>query len=192
MSEEMKAEKETTAPRSAPQSNTVKYVVIGVAVLLILGYGSRFVTGMIGGAVMKTELKANGITVTGNPSNGNATYNYKDEKGNTATIGTGTKLPDDFPKDVPVYKGTILSSTAATQDNKKMFMVSIETTDTFDTVVGYYKSGLASNGWKITQESNLAAGYSMFAAENGTLQLNAMLQGADGKTIVTLSAGAKE
>ncbi len=194
MSEETKTE-ETAAPVSVPatsQNKVVKFVVIAVVVLAVLGYAAYYAMGMMAAGVMNAELKANGVQVTGNPATGNATYNYKDEKGNTATIGVGTKLPDDFPKDTPVYDGTIMANTSAVEGGKKMFMVSIQTTDAFDKVVSFYKDKLSSGGWKISQEANLAAGYTMFAAENGAQQVSVMVQSADGKmNVVTLTTGIK-
>ena len=199
MSEETKTE-EKTAQAAAPmtpagQSKMVKYVIIAVVVLVVLGYGVRYVMGMMAVGVMNADLKANGIEVTGNPAAGNATYNYKDEKGNTATIGVGTKLPDDFPKSTPVYDGTIMANTSSVENGKKMFMVSIQTKDGFDKVTQFYKDRLSTGGWKISQEANVAAGYTMFVADNGTQQTSVMIQSAQDNantmTTVTLTTGEK-
>ena len=177
---------------SANQSNTVKYVIIGIVVLAVLGYGASYMMRMTAVSVMNAELKANGVEVTGNPAAGNATYNFKDQNGNEVTVGSGTKLPDDFPSNIPLYKGTIITSTSATESGKKMYAVSLQTSDAFDKVLGYYKNELSSGGWKIIQEANVAAGYTMYAAENGTEQLSVMVQNADGKmTMVTLTTGTK-
>ena len=190
----------SSAPATAPtgSSKTVKYIVIGVAVLVVLGYGARYVMGMAGNAAVNAGLRANGVegvTVTGNPAAGNATYNYKDEKGNTATIGVGTKLPDDFPKVTPVYDGTIMANTSSVENGKKMFMVSIQTRDGFDKVNQFYKDKLSTGGWKISQEANVTAGYTMYVADNGTQETSVMIQSAQDKenpmTIITLTTGEK-
>ena len=199
MSEETKTEEKTaqaaTPMTPAGQSKMVKYVIIAVVVLVVLGYGVRYVMGMMAVGVMNADLKANGIEVTGNPAAGNATYNYKDEKGNTATIGVGTKLPDDFPKNTPVYDGTIMANTSSVENGKKMFMVSIQTKDGFDKVTQLYKDRLSMGGWKISQEANVAAGYTMFVADNGTQQTSVMIQSAQDNantmTTVTLTTGEK-
>ena len=76
---------EETMPTAGTQKaslNIVKYVVIGVVVLAVLGYGVRYMMGVTAVGMMNADLKAHGVEVTGNPATGNATYNYKDEKGN--------------------------------------------------------------------------------------------------------------
>ena len=186
----------SSAPATAPaQSKAVKYIIIAVVVLLLLGYGARYVMGIMAVGVVNADLKARGVEVSGNPATGNATYNYKDEKGNTATIGVGTKLPDDFPKVTPVYDGTIMANTSSVENGKKMFMVSIQTRDGFDKVNQFYKDKLSTGGWKISQEANVTAGYTMYVADNGTQETSVMIQSAQDKenpmTIITLTTGEK-
>ncbi len=194
--ENMVAQEKVSAPVAmTAQNKTVKYVIIAVVVLAVLGYAAHYVMGMIAVGVMNAGLKAHGVEVSGNPASGNATYNYKDEKGNTATIGVGTKLPDDFPKVTPVYDGTIMANTSTVENGKKMFMISLQTTDAFDKVVGFYKDKLSADGWKISQEANVAAGYTMYVADNGTQQTSVMIQSAQDKenpmTVITLTTGEK-
>ena len=197
MSEEIQKDKmkeEEKTPTAAPmgQSKVVKYVVIAIVVLVVLKFASGIFFGAMGNAAVNAGLRARGVEVTGNPATGNATYNYKDDKGIQVTIGASAKLPDDFPSDVPLYKGNILSSTSATQDGKKVFSVSLQTSDAFDQVVSFYKTELVNKGWKITQEANVSAGYTMIASEKDTQALSVMLQnGDDGKTTIVLTTEAK-
>jgi len=215
MSEEVnKEEVASSAPVTAKQNNTVKYVVIAVAVLAVLGYASKFVMGMIGTAALNATLSSEGVHVSGNPVSGgtytvtdkdgntvkvdtsnNGTYNATDNKGNTVTVGSGAKLPDDFPAAAPVYANAVVTgSTAAVESGKKLFTVTFESADAFEAVTAFYKKSLAENGWKTLQEMNQAEGYTMYSAESATLQANVMIEkgsGSDSKTSIVLSVGPK-
>jgi len=72
------------------------------------------------------------------------------EDGEQIEIGSGAELPDDFPSDVPVYKGADVVSTSTLSDGgAKNFYISLQTTDAFEDVVEWYKSEMDSKGWEI-------------------------------------------
>lgn len=71
--------------------------------------------------------------------------------GSTVDIGSN-KLPDNFPKDFPVYPGSKVTSAASSTEKGQGagFWVTFSTGDAVDKVSAYYKSKLAANGWETT------------------------------------------
>jgi hypothetical protein len=61
------------------------------------------------------------------------------------------KVPEDFPKDCPIYKdATVRDYTPAAPNNPKFGTVLvIETTDPKATVMTFYRRELPANGWKL-------------------------------------------
>jgi hypothetical protein len=83
-------------------------------------------------------------------------------KDGTATYsgGSGSKLPDNFPKDVHVHEGaTILAAVSAPGG----FTVNMESADASDKILGGIKSKMSGFGWKeeatISQEKNFMITY---------------------------------
>ncbi len=181
----------------AKDNKMAKYVIIGLVVLVVLGYGARYVMGMLGMAALNAQLGSQGVQVSGNPlsggsytvtgkdgqtvtvnTNGQGSYNMTDEKGNTYNVGAGAKLPDGFPSSVPLYtNATVASSATSDQGGKTAYTVTFMSKDAFADIATFYKRSLSENGWKTLQDVNLSSEYSMFAAENGTLRVTAMVQG---------------
>lgn len=208
MSEEVKKEAESkTAPLPvAAKNNTVKYIVIAVVVLALVGYGAKYVMGMFVMGAVNAKLASEGVQVSGNPAAGgsykitdkdgntvnvdtssNGTYNATDNKGNTMTVGAGAKLPDNFPSSAPVYSGaTIVTSVTSNESGKAAYSVSMTSKDSYATVSSYYKKALAENGWKTLQSVDMSSQYTMYSAENGTLELTVMVQGVDSSEGTTI------
>src|SRR5262249_55018715 len=82
-----------------------------------------------GGAVSVNEDDKGGMT-------------FKDNKGNVVTFGE-TKVPADWPSNVPVYSGKVISAVSSKDNGKTAHVVVIETTDTPDTVFAFYKSKMS-------------------------------------------------
>ncbi len=85
---------------------------------------------------------------------GTVTVTGKDGKTATLTYNQN-KVPDDYPKDVPVYSSAkvVMSQSVSDQHGRSMML---ESSDPSDTIVSFYKKGLDSNGWKT--ESTVATG----------------------------------
>jgi hypothetical protein len=95
----------------------------------------------------------------------------KDDKtGASAQLGTGAKVPDDWPSNVPVYPGTVQASMAG--ENGKTVIV--QTKDTPAKVSDFYKAKLT--GMKKQAEMDLGA--------------SKTLAWVDGKTTVSLMVSA--
>jgi hypothetical protein len=63
-------------------------------------------------------------------------------------LGAG-KVPDDFPKDFPLYPGATVTSalTGSKTGNLNSFILSLSTPDTAGKVTGFYATQLQANGW---------------------------------------------
>lgn len=60
------------------------------------------------------------------------------------TSGQNAKVPEDFPKDIPVYAGaTVLSSIKA----EGSFNINLETADEMSKVTASYKEAMKKEGW---------------------------------------------
>jgi len=68
--------------------------------------------------------------------------------GKTATLSFNeNKVPDDYPKDVPIYTPSkVVMAQSVSDQNARNLM--LESPDTADSIVAFYKKGLEGNGWK--------------------------------------------
>jgi hypothetical protein len=66
------------------------------------------------------------------------------------------KVPDAFPKDVPVYKGCIIRDYSPMLHNNPRLgmMLVLETTDTEENVLAFYRRELPTNAWKLKKQSS--------------------------------------
>lgn len=123
-----------------------------------------------------------------------------DSKGGTTIItsdagtfvaGNGTKVPDDFPKTIPVYPGAKvdLAAKANNPNGKPAWTLTLETGDSKDQVVAFYEAKMT--GFKNASDMSLgdtdmsvwqSAGYDV------TLMVNAA---GNRKTAITISAAGK-
>ncbi|MGA3043927.1 MAG: hypothetical protein ABSF54_24395, partial [Bryobacteraceae bacterium] len=72
------------------------------------------------------------------------------------------KVPDDYPKDVPIYNpAKVVMSQSASDKNARNLM--LESPDASDKIVDFYKKGLEGNGWK-TESTMATAQLTMLTA----------------------------
>jgi hypothetical protein len=117
------------------------------------------------------------------------TVRIQSEEGDVVmSSGGNAKLPDTFPKDVPVYKGAEIVHTMA--QGTGAHSVTMRTGDDMEKVAAYYDSELASKGWKKAQEINMA-GRVMRGYEKGGRVVSVMGATADGKTHISLTVASK-
>lgn len=113
-------------------------------------------------------------------SDGKITYKEKDKDaasvtvtgkdGQTATLDFNqNKVPDDYPKDLPVYaSGKVMMSQSASDKNARSLM--LESSDPSDKIASFYKKELDSKGWKT--ESTVSTGQmNMISASKDQKQL---------------------
>lgn len=125
----------------------------------------------------KVDIEQDGITVEG-------------ENGEQAAFGEKVDVPDDFPKDVPVYKGTVTGALSA----EGSWTLSIETKDDIKTVMAFYADELEDEGW--VKESSVDTGDGgMYSAKKDDRQCTVITAADGGETegmsSVTVSVGLK-
>lgn len=129
------------------------------------------------------------VSYSGNGDN----FTMKTDKGTfTSTSGENAKVPEGFPKDVPIYAGAkVLASSSMPEQNT--YMVQLESKDTLENVGAYYKKEMAAQGWK--EESSMSqAGDSplqMLSCSKGDLAAMIMATSEDGKTMISLTVNKK-
>lgn len=98
---------------------------------------------------------------------GTVTVTGKD--GKTATLSFNqNKIPDDYPKDVPVYSAKVVMSQSVSEKNGRNLM--LESSDAADKIAEYYKKELDRNGWK-TETTVATSGMHMLGANKDQKQI---------------------
>ena len=127
------------------------------------------------------------VNVSVNEDSGNVSMQMTGPDGavTTTTMGTQTKVPENFPKDVPVYPG--LELTMAHADAAAgPFAIQGLTADTMEKVASHYTDTMAKQGW--TETTNMKQPeMTMAAYEKEGRTTSLMLTTQDGKTAVTLA-----
>ena len=106
--------------------------------------------------VSGTDAEGAQFNVTsGGGDSGSFTMTQTTEGGGTVAIqsGDGTKVPADFPKDVPLYDGlAVLQAMSDTASG--MFNVTGGVAAAPDAVMAFYKEKTAAQGWTETMSMN--------------------------------------
>lgn len=86
-------------------------------------------------------------------------WQFKDNKtGNTVAIGEDIKLPDDFPKEVPIYAGAKVKSVSMSRSGDKGATLTLGMDDQPEKVATWYGDTLKKDGW--SEESSTTMGKS--------------------------------
>ena len=123
---------------------------------------------------------------------GQSTVTFTGKEGEKLTFNSeGGKIPDDYPKDVPVAAGAkVMMATTATNAGNFGSSLVLESSDSHDKVLAFYKKGLADNGWKI--ETTIAqANMTIIAATKDKRSLSLQIGESEGKTSITQIVGTK-
>jgi len=112
------------------------------------------------------------------------------EEGEQVEIGSGTELPEDFPSDVPVYEDAeLLASSTLTEGEAQNYYLSLQTTDSFEDVVAWYKDEMESAGWELEADSVTTSGGTSSAIlgyKKDIAQASfAIAQDENGETVIT-------
>jgi hypothetical protein len=113
--------------------------------------------------------------------------------GGTVSVGTGAKIPDDFPSTIPIYPGAKPSLAAKTSDpkGKAAWSLALETPDAKDQVVAFYKAKMSG----FTAESSMDMGTTTMnvykSAQYEVTLMVATESGSAKKTVITLNAVTK-
>ncbi len=114
------------------------------------------------------------------------------EDGSTQlNVGPGTKIPEGFPKDVPLYpKMAIMAVHSQTQN--QAFIVQATTPDSLDNVTKFYDDETKKNGWTEETSMNQADTMRMRVYKKGELELQVTLSSGDEGTTVSISCAQNE
>jgi hypothetical protein len=113
------------------------------------------------------------------------------EDGSTANIGEGAEVPAEFPKDVPVYDGTVLGAFSSADS----WTLNIETTDDPKKVIEFYVARLAKDGWVKESQADMGTGGMYSAKKDGSRTVTVVAakgDSANDKTSVTVSVNLEK
>lgn len=109
---------------------------------------------------------------------GSVTVTGKDGKTATLSYNQG-KLPDDYPKDVPVYSGAkVVMAQSYSEKNARNLM--LETADSANQVADFYKKELERNGWT-TETTVSTPAMNMLGASKAGKQVSIQISDSGGK-----------
>lgn len=140
------------------------------------------------GKKIDVKTEDGSLTMTGDDQKGE--IDIKTEEGETIHVSYGKhKLPDDFPKDVPIYSP---SEVAVSQviDEEKSIMVTLSTKDEPSAIARFYKEKLPKNGWSIKSEMSMGD-MVIVQGEKGEKVLNVTVNKNEEKTMIALVIGKK-
>jgi len=163
----------------------MKLTFVTVAVLSLAMFGcGRKAPEKVAEEIIEKQMAKDGIKGSVNLSENAMTIQTKE---GTASIASekNAKVPETFPKDVLMYSGaTVLSTITVPQG----FNLTLETTDSIDTVAAGFKSKMKENGWSSFMEMNQGGSMIlMFQKEKEKRSVNLNLTQSDGKTQVNLT-----
>ena len=173
------AENDNTNNPTSASSSKMKLVVVivigGIILFVAAGFLMQFLAKKAGTALLQGKTA------------------FTDTKtGQTVTIGEG-KLPDEFPKDFPVYAGAkVVSSVSGfQQEESNGMLVTFTTADGLDKVVPFYKSGLSANGWEITSSFDSDT-IQTWAIAKGAMEGSVSITSQEGLTTIQVVLGNKQ
>lgn len=98
------------------------------------------------------------------------------------------EVPENFPKDIPLYEGASLSA-AASSDT--VVSVTMETSDPLAAVRDFYAHTLLENGWTILETAELGSALVLSFEKEGVTGVLAVTE-SEGETSITLSIEQQE
>lgn len=162
-------------PQPVKSSNTKIFVIVGLVVLVFVVI--PLIMLLAGGVFLGKKLKDNGVNV--NTDTGSVSIT--DKNGNEFKAGGEQTMPKDFPSEVPVYKGEILSSGRLTVEGRTGWTVTIATSDDLAKVGTSLNDTFSKDGWT-TSMSNTTNEGGLVIATKGDLRVNIFYSAQDGKS----------
>jgi hypothetical protein len=152
---------------------------------------------------MKFDQDGGKMTIKGTDDNGKAVDIQMIGSGDTSTMtiqgedgamkmttGDAAKVPDDFPKDIPIYSGVKLIG-VQTMPDQKMFHIQAQTTDAMDKVVAFCKQQYPAQSWKEASSTSMAGDtpMTMLSYQKDDRILNIVLMKDKDGTMIQLNTG---
>ena len=166
----------------------VKIIIIVFVVLFLLGTILSFVIGKIvkkaGTTILNKAIENKTGMQTSIEDLEKGKMTFTDPKtGAKVEINSG-KIPEDFPKNFPLYPGANLTTTLSgnSKDDESGFWLTFSTKDSLSKVADYFKTNLKTNGWE-TKMAFETDQNTTFGVSNDNLE---------GSVTITRAEGANE
>ena len=118
------------------------------------------------------------------------TFTQQDESGKvTEKVIVGAKIPEDFRKDIPIYKNSKATMSSSNKDTQTLMLT---TEDAYEKVSNFYKEDLKKNDWEIKDTQTISTGQmdmTNFECEKEGVKLIAhiMTVDQDGKKVTQIA-----
>ena len=150
----------------------------------------------------KIDIKTSGdkmTMTTSNTENGTTTISTEKNSfkstspdGTVVMSGEGATVPENFPKDIPIYAGTTVFS-SSDSPKEATYMVQLQSNDAVKAVADYYAREMVAQGWKEIQKVENSGDSPMtmlsYEKEERTAMVNVMND--DGKSTIMISTAKK-
>jgi hypothetical protein len=121
-------------------------LVLGIATGMVLCSGcGRKANRSVAGEAMAEKLMEKAMGGGAKVDIKGEQVHVKTKDGEMLVGGTeGLKVPDSFPKDVPVYKGAKVVQSFSRPDGQTLML---QTSDSGETIMDFYSKEMKSGGW---------------------------------------------
>jgi len=149
--------------------------------------GQGKVTVKEDGKKIEVKNEDEDVIVEGDETQGQVKIKTKD--GESIISYNKNKLPDNFPKEIPVYSPASVQMTQI-MGNGKNVMASLNTDDDPEKIMQFYKKAFSQAGWKVTGEMSVGS-TSLLQGEKGGKELNVSVNREQDKTVIALVLAEK-
>ena len=183
MAEKKEKEKETKKEKekeTKPKSNKLVLILailgaIVIGVTLVGRFAYRTFLSKTTGGVIGIDKEGEKVTVKSEE----AEFSFEE----------GGELPENFPKDFPIYpEAKLISSWTASGEETEGLSLVWETNDSIDKVSAYYKEKLTESGWKLSLTAEVEDSITLAFEKNDTGGFLGITT-EDSKTIISLTLG---
>ena len=194
LKKEIKETKEVKGAKEKKNNKSLSIPLIIVAVLVLVGFlGYKFFykavrTRISNYFVSKSLSKQLGGDVKIEGDGEKVSYKGEDFE---FSYDLGGELPEDFPKDLPIYKNSkLLSKWSSTDEENEGISIVLETSDSLAKVSDYYKLELEKTGWDITSTFSQEDS-SVYSFEKGDKEGILGITNADDKVSISITISNK-
>lgn len=126
-------------------------------------------------------------------NDGKLAVKVTDDKGTTMTLAASDKLPDDFPKSVPIYPGAKVQATLAGKSETKEggFMVTLSSPDPTANVGAFYKDASTKGRKQILEMTTPGGQTASWQTADGYHVTAVVSRDASNQTVIVLH-GARD
>lgn len=140
------------------------------------------------GEEIKVTTEEGTVTLSGDEGKGHIAITA--DEGKTLNLSYGKdSIPENFPKDVPLYSPAEVKMSQIIDANKSV--ISLVTNDEVSKVAAFYQKELPAKGWNVKNEMNMG-NMSLLHLEKGNRALNVTVNRSDKGTIISMVMGETE